>query len=116
MEPNSIPAIWSEAMLCFLDGEREQGLKALNLLEASGRHDAEQFYNFSNLFGLYGQKEDCFRILEKAINKGFYNYELIEKDPFFESVRSDSRFIELLAAAKIRHERFIKNLKDNSLL
>ncbi|MGE5859802.1 MAG: TPR end-of-group domain-containing protein, partial [Ignavibacteria bacterium] len=106
----------SEAILCFLDGKTEQGLEALNLLETSGRHDAEQIYNFSNLYGLYGQKEDCFRLLQKAIKKGFYNYQLIEKDPFFNAVRNDGRFKDLVADAKIRHEEFIKNLTTNSLL
>jgi len=103
-------------MLCFITKETEKGLKALKALEGSETHDAEQLYLFANVYGLYGEKKDCIRLLNKCIEDGFFNYQVISTDPFLDPVRDDPDFQKILSKAKSKHENFKNMLIKNSLI
>ncbi len=116
IEPEGIFGIWSNSMLCFITKETEKGLKALKALEGSETHDAEQLYLFANVYGLYGEKKDCIRLLDKCIEEGFFNYQVISTDPFLDPVRDDPDFQKILSKAKSKHENFKNMLIKNSLI
>ncbi len=116
IEPEGIFGIWSNSMLCFITKETEKGLKALKNLEGSETYDAEQLYLFANVYGLYGEKKDCIRLLDKCIEDGFFNYQVISTDPFLDPVRDDPDFQKILSKAKSKHENFKKMLIKNSLI
>jgi serine/threonine protein kinase/Tfp pilus assembly protein PilF len=116
IEPEGIFGIWSNSMLCFITKETEKGLKALKALEGSETYDAEQLYLFANVYGLYGEKKDCIRLLDKCIEDGFFNYQVISTDPFLDPVRDDPDFQKILSKAKSKHENFKKMLIKNSLI
>ncbi len=116
IEPKGIFGIWANSMLCFITKETEKGLKALKALEGSETHDAEQLYLFANVYGLYGKKKDCIRLLNKCIEDGFFNYHVLSTDPFLDPVRDDPDFQKILSKAKSKHENFKKMLIKNSLI
>ncbi len=116
LEPDGILGIWSNAMLCFIKGEREKGLELIKVLEDSESYDAEQIYLFANIYGLYGKNEDCFRLLKKSIEGGFFNRQLMLTDPFLDPVRDDPDFQKIVNKAKYRHENFKKELIEKSLI
>jgi len=103
-------------MLCFINEERDKGLKALKEMEASERYDAEQIYLFANVYGLYGEKENCFRLLTDCVEGGFFNYQLISTDPFLNPVRDDPEFHKIVSKAKNKHEKFKQKLIERSLI
>jgi len=114
LEPHGTLGIWSGVMLDFLDNRKEDGLKALRNLEMSDVYDAEQIYNYANLYGLYGAPKDCARLLKKAVDKGFYCYPYVQKDSFFDPVRNDKEFQEALAYAGKKYEAFKQSLAEQS--
>jgi len=116
IDSEGILGIWSNAMICFINGEREKGLKLLKVLEDSETYDAEQIYNLANVYGLYGENDGCFRLLHKCIEGGFFNYPLILTDPFLNPVRDDPEFQKIVNKAKYRHENFKKELIEKSLI
>ena len=106
IEPEGTLGRWSKALLYYINGNREAGLMAIKALETSNVFDAEQLYNYANLYGLYGDRKDCIRVLKKAITNGFYCYPFISKDSFLDPVRNDKEFQEVLAFAKSKYEEF----------
>ncbi len=104
--------MWSKAMLDYINGNRTEGLKAIKSLENSNVFDAEQFYNYANLYGLYGKNKDCLRLLKRAIDGGFYCYPFMQTDSFLDPVRNDRKFQEVLALAKVKYEKFKKTLTE----
>ncbi len=109
-EPNGSLGMWSQAMYDYIIGNKEDGLKAIKTLETSNVFDAEQFYNYANLYGLYGEKNDCVRLLKRAIDGGFYCYPFMLKDSFLDPVRNDEEFNKVLSYAKKKYEDFKRSV------
>ena len=58
-------------------------------------------------YAALGDKQGCFKLLRWAIDNGFFNYPLLLRNPFFfDSVREEPEFKELLALAKKKHLDF----------
>ncbi|HVO74660.1 MAG TPA: protein kinase [Ignavibacteriaceae bacterium] len=110
MDSNGVAGLWSAALLDYIKGDKEKGLKLLKTLEDSETYDGEQFYNYANLYSLYGKNKDCLRILRNAVNAGFYCYPLFVNDIFLKNVRSEPEFIELLSIVKEKSELFRKKI------
>jgi len=110
-EPGGSVGFWSKAMLNFIEGKREEGLRMLKTLETSNVFDGEQFYNYANLYGLYGMKDDCIRLIKKAVDHGFYCYPFMQEDIFLVSLRDNEEFKNVLNYAKSKHEAFKKQIE-----
>jgi len=111
-EPTGTLGLWSGVMLNFIDGNKEDGLKALRNLETSNVYDAEQIYNYANLYGLYGDAKNCARLLKDAADKGFFCYPYMQKDTFLDPVRNNKDFREVLVFAEKRYKEFKKFLSE----
>ncbi len=116
IDSEGILGIWSNAMLCFINGEKEKGLKSLKDSLELETHDAEQIYNHAAIYGLYGENKSCFKLLHQCIEGGFFNYQLFTTDPFLDPVRDDPDFQKILSKAKSKHENFKKMLIKNSVI
>ena len=112
IDPEGSLGRWSKVMLDFINGNKEDGLKTIKILETSNTFDAEQFYNYANLYGLYGDNKDCIRLLKRAVEGGFYCFPFMEKDSFLDPVRNDKEFQEVLTYAKSKYEKFKKTVSE----
>ena len=112
IEPAGTLGRWSKAMLDYINGNRADGLRTIKKLETSNVFDAEQLYNYANLYGLYGDKENCIRLLKRAVDGGFYCYPFMLKDRFLDPVRNDKKFQEVLNFAKKKYEEFKKSILE----
>ncbi|MEJ2616988.1 MAG: FlgO family outer membrane protein, partial [Ignavibacteriaceae bacterium] len=112
IEPDGTLGRWSKAMLDYINGNRADGLRTIKKLETSNVFDAEQLYNYANLYSLYGDKEDCIRLLKRAVDGGFYCYPFMLKDKFLDPVRNDKKFQEVLNHAKKKYEEFKKSIME----
>jgi len=93
-------------MKAYLKGNRDEGIKLMKQVEDENQTDSEVWYNFSNLYGLLGDKNRCIHALRNAVNGGYYNYPFMMKDYFFDSVRDDPEFQSIMALAKEKHQAF----------
>ena len=110
IEPDGSLGRWSKAMLDYINGNKSDGLKTIKILETSNVFDAEQIYNYANLYGLFGEKKDCARLLKRAIDGGFYCYPFMLKDSFLDPVRNDKEVQKMLEYAKEKYEAFKKSV------
>jgi len=108
VEPESVLGLWATGQKAAIEGNRKQGISAIQRIEQSGAFDSEQWYNYANVYGLLGERSGCVRLLRKAVEGGFFNYPRMLTDSFLDSVRQEPEFQEVLALAKEKHEAFGK--------
>lgn len=107
---------WAKIMLDYIENKKQKALSILNSLNKSNVYDGEVYYNTGNLYALLGDVKDCNRLLNKAIDHGFFNYKVMSTDPFLDSARNDPEFKRILQKAKRKSEEFKNELIENSLL
>ena len=107
---------WASGMLYYIENKRNKAINALKIMNKSNVYDGEVYYNYANLYALLGDRNDCVRFLRIAINHGFFNYQVMLKDSFLDSVRNDPAFKKTLKEAKKDSDKFKDELIDNSLL
>jgi adenylate cyclase len=95
LEPESWPKRITLALHHALLGEKEEARSILRHEEAqpeSGLRISEIAWGY----GLLGDLDDCFRLLQKAVDSGHIAFQLWRLDPRLENVRKDPRFQALL--------------------
>lgn len=108
IDPNGIWGLISQVYLSHMEGQTEQGLKALSKMVVSNITDSENMYYFATFYALLDQKEESIKWLKKAVDAGYFNYPYISKNPVFNFIRDDIRFISTLKLAKEKHDAFRK--------
>ncbi len=107
-DAGGLQAIWSESLASYIEGDIDAGLQAVRRFEEANILDAEAWFQFAGHYGLLGDKEGSIRLLQRAVNGGFFNYPFLLTNPFFDSVREDVEFQRVLQQAKEKHLAFKK--------
>lgn len=68
------------------------------------RRDPEWSYIVTLMLSISGIKKDALDWLDNAVSRGFFNYPLLQKDPFLDNIRSEDRFKKLLEQVKYEWE------------
>ena len=109
MTLNPIGVWYGEATIlkAIINGDNEAGLQKVRELEVTTMNDAEASYIYARYYAALGDKQGCYKLLGWAIDNGYFNYPLLQSIPFFfDSVRDEPEFQELLALAKKKHLDF----------
>ncbi|MEN8203950.1 MAG: tetratricopeptide repeat protein [Bacteroidota bacterium] len=110
LDPTGMQGLWVTGMKASITGDIEAGLEATRRFEEANILDAEAWYHFAGNYGLLGDKAGCIRCLQKAVDRGFFNYPFMQTDPFLDAVREDAEFQQILQEAKEKHEAFRKKI------
>ena len=110
LEPGSMTAYFCKAMLAIYEGNPNEARPLMKKLEDFDIQDAEPWYYIAQVYGLIGDNEACNRCLRKSVEGGFFNYPLMTRDIFFDPVRKDAEFQEILEIAKEKYAAFKKEL------
>jgi len=106
---DTVPARVMSFLVLALAGKRHEAQAVLSpqVAEAAAS-TSDVFPRFlAQGFASMGMAEPAMRWLELAIERGFINYPFLARhDPFFVSVRGDTRFQRLLNVVRERWERF----------
>ena len=91
-----------------LRGEKEE---ALRVLTPEAREifwgDFHLPWLITEGYSVLEEKEEALRWLERTIERGNFNYPLLnEMDPFLENIRSEERFKALMVGVKKKWETF----------
>ena len=105
-EPGGLREHVSRAHIAFIDGDTEAGLIAVHQVEQTNIADAEAVYYAASFYGLLGDKIRCIQTLAKAVDGGYFNYQFIESNNFFDSVRAETSYKTIIAKAKQKSSNF----------
>ncbi len=71
--------------------------------------DPEVDYFFAAHLAYCGQTAPSLRLLKTAIDRNYCSYPAMDKDPFFDSLRTDPQFLKLRHAGMACHDQFAAN-------
>jgi len=95
-------------------GETDAAREQLNdRVREAAEADHDIAYWLATTHALLGDRDDAFHWLGRAIDLGNENRDWFESDPSWESLRSDSRFAELMRRIELEQER--GGARDKSL-
>src|SRR5215510_9927376 len=86
-----------------LEQKQEDALGALREF-ASRPFDPEGVYFMARNFARLDQHESALDLLERAVHEGFFCFQILLKDPWLDSVRSERRFNAIVARARARSQ------------
>ena len=99
------------ANIAIISNEKELGLNALSKLEQSNVNDAEALYYWSSFYAALNDQAGSIRLLDKAVKQGYFNLPFMLNDSFFDSMRTNEEYKNILITAKQKHLAFKKALK-----
>jgi len=108
IERNNEPYIlnFCIATKAFIEGDIETGLQATKRIEEANLGDSEGWYYLSTKYAILGDKSGSIRCLQKAVDKGYYNYTFMNTDPLLELIRGTQEFDQILEKTKEKHLYF----------
>ena len=71
--------------------------------------DPEVNYFFAGHLAYCGQTDAALRMLKLAIERNYCSYPTVDKDPFFNQLRTNPEFTRIRQAAIACHEAFVAN-------
>lgn len=91
-----IPALNALARLRSREGRLVQAIALYKKMRILEPENSTIYYNLACLHARQGQKAAAVRLLEKAIQKGYDNWELIRNDPDLESIQKTEAYRNIL--------------------
>ncbi len=79
-----------------VSGRRADALKIAKELKDLSSHAYVDFYQVAEIYAALGDKDEAFRLLEKAYEEHSSNMPFLAVDPFWDGIRSDPRYADLL--------------------
>jgi adenylate cyclase len=111
----TFPAIKYPRALAFaVRGKKNEALAFIEDIESYAL-----FPLITNVYAALGMKEDTYRMIEDGIKNGYeklqqdlFGYHYLMNNPFFDILRNDSRFQEILLSQKRKFERLLLKYRD----
>jgi serine/threonine protein kinase len=107
-KPDDFLGVLSQFFKSVLKKEKEVAMSVLTeKIKEACWNDPEQPGFMAGWFSLLDEKEEAFKWLERAIERGMINYPFFnEYDPFLENIRGEERFKKLMERVKHEWENF----------
>ncbi len=103
MEPDSFWEYDSQGFRAFITQDIEKGIAAAKKLEAADVNDSEATFYWATIYALLGDKQSALRMLNKAVDNGYFNYPLFQRETHLDSLRQDPEFQKLLEKVERKH-------------
>jgi serine/threonine protein kinase/Tfp pilus assembly protein PilF len=92
----------------LLDSALSARLKAIE----TGSADEEIFYYTAAIYAIRNNKAEACKWLQKAIEAGLRDYRTTERDPWFENLRDDDRFKQMMAQVKAQVDEMRRRVEE----
>ncbi len=114
MNSGSFWTLDSTASKAIITNDYTTGLHALKQLEAVNMKDPEPLFYWAGLYSKLGDKQGSIRLLNQAVDNGYFNYPYFINNNFLDNVRNTDEFKIILKKVKRQHQLFKSNaLKTN---
>jgi Flp pilus assembly protein TadD len=96
IQPRSAPAQYNLALAYTAGKQYDKALVALNKVIALQPDNPNTYYNIAALHALLNNIDDSVQWLQKAVDKGYRNWDLIKTDKDLKSIRNSAGYKELV--------------------
>jgi serine/threonine protein kinase/Tfp pilus assembly protein PilF len=117
-DPRALSAIGLGHIL-LQEGQQQEAYQLLDLalsarikaIEAGSEY-GETFYYTAAIYAIRNNKAEAYQWLQKAIEVGWRDYRTTERDPWFENLRGDDQFKQMMAQVKKQVAEMRKRVQD----
>jgi serine/threonine protein kinase/tetratricopeptide (TPR) repeat protein len=102
-KPWRLSKLYLTSMRALLEDKREESLEASAELRKATFRDPEGIFYLARQLAYLGEQEQALETLSKAIERGFFCYPAMVRDPWLDPLRSVPEFAALLRKAQQRH-------------
>jgi serine/threonine protein kinase/tetratricopeptide (TPR) repeat protein len=102
-KPWRLSKLYLTSMRALLEDKREESLEASAELRKATFRDPEGIFYLARQLAYLGEQEQALETLSKAIERGFFCYPAMVRDPWLDPLRSVPEFAALLRKAHQRH-------------
>jgi len=104
--------------ILWKEGNQQQARKLLDLAFNLRRKEIEQgdvdiymLYYFAAIHAIQNHKAEAYKWLQKAIEAGWRDYRFTIRDPWFENLRNDDQFKQMMAQVKAQVDAMRKRVE-----
>jgi serine/threonine protein kinase/tetratricopeptide (TPR) repeat protein len=102
-KPWRLGKLYLTSLRALLEGKREESLQASEELRIATFRDPEGVYYLVRQLAYLGEQDMALEALSRAIERGFFCYSAMVRDPWLDSLRAHSEFTALLRRANQLH-------------
>jgi len=95
-KPWRLGRLYLVSLRALLEGDRQKSLEASEELMQDTFRDPEGMYYLARQLSYLGQESSALLMLGRSIDNGFFCYQAMVQDPWFDGLRGHSEFIALL--------------------
>ena len=100
LNPKHLGVLNNLAVIYTSKDQIEDAIKLFNKIIAMEPDNPVSYYNIACVYARQNKKDQSLKWLEKSIDKGFHNWELLKTDKDLENIRNTQYYEKLL----IRHK------------
>lgn len=78
----------------------------------AGNEDMQTYYTTSAIYAIRNDKAEAYKCLQKAFEAGWRDYRTTERDPWFENLRNEDRFQEMMAHVKAQVDEMRQRVEE----
>jgi len=101
------------------EGNQHEARKLLNLALnprlkeiEQGNEDIYTLYGTAAIYAIQNHKAEAYKWLQKAIEAGWRDYRINLRDPWFENLRNDDQFKQMMAQVKAKVDEMRKRVEE----
>jgi tetratricopeptide (TPR) repeat protein len=102
-KPWRLGMLYLTSLRALLEGKREESLEASRELMKATFRDPEGIYYLARQLGFLGAREEALETLRRAVERGFFCYPAMVRDPWLDGMRGDEEFSRVLNHAHELH-------------
>ena len=103
MHTGRLGRLYLTSLRALLQGNQEESVRAAEELGHATFRDPEGLFYLARQFAYLTEKTTALEMLSRAVGKGFFCYPAMLRDPWLDSLRSCSEFIELLRQSQEKY-------------
>jgi serine/threonine protein kinase/tetratricopeptide (TPR) repeat protein len=103
-----LAGLYLTSLRALLEGKREESLAAHEEFRNATFRDPEGWFYMARQLAYLGEKPMATEMLSRAIERGFFCYPVMLRDPWLDSLRGEKQFIDLLRKAQELHREAVQ--------
>jgi len=96
IHPQFIPALNNLSMIYAISGKNDKALTLMKRIVDYQPEQAETYYNIACIYARQNKRDQAIDWFQKAIERGYNNWDLIKTDKDLENIRDSSMYKELI--------------------
>jgi eukaryotic-like serine/threonine-protein kinase len=108
-QPARLARLYFTSLRALLEGNREESLLASEDFRNATFRDPEGLFYMARQNAYLGEKTTALELLSRAIERGFFCYPAMVRDPWLDNLRGSREFNDLMRKAQERHQEAVQS-------